>query len=245
MLTLQDVIFKGRLLVNETQDKPGWLEQSSWQQHCWDACDELGRLDATWITQTADIVSGQAAYTYPDFRRITSIVITQSTGNIITVEPIEPWIMDERVPYWRNQPNQGDIIYAIMASPQSITFYPTPNYNWAAADNDGQPGFQIEGFGVPSAGGVNSANLWPLPTSVCPLPVRCHPYVIYGAAKNRCIQFAGDHPSYDAKFPKIMAEWERMKGELELEIELANDATRFGDAPDVSNNWLMSTGIGW
>lgn len=238
VMTLADIIYKSRLLLTETEDKPGWLEQSSWPQHCWDAADELSRLDATWLTQTGNIVSGQSLYSYPDFRRITSIVITQSTGYIITVEPVQPWIMDERVPYWRNNDITGDVVYAVMESPTNIILYPQPNYNQTG-------GLQLEGFGVPSAAGPNSSNLWPLMTSVCPLPVRCHPYIVYGAAKNRCIQFAGDNPSYDAKFQKIMAEWERMKGELEMELELANDASRFADAPDNANSWATIGAYGW
>ena len=238
ILLLQDIIYKARLLLNETQDKPGWLEQFSWPQNCWDAADELSRLDATWINRTSDIVSGQTLYNYPDMRRITSIVITQSTGQIITIEPVQPWIMDERVPYWRNNDTTGDVYYAVMESPTNILLYPQPNYSQTG-------GLQVEGFGVPSSGGTNSSNLWPLLTSPCPLPARCHPYIVYGAAKNRCIQFAGENPSYDAKFPKIMAEWERMKGELEMELELANDASRFADAPDTSLGWLNVSGVGW
>ena len=42
-----------------------------------------------------------------------------------------------------------------------------------------------------------------------------------------------------------MAEWERMKGELEMELELANDASRFADAPDTSLGWLNVSGVGW
>lgn len=78
-------------------------------------------------------------------------------------------------------------------------------------------GLTVEGYAVPGNG-------WPADTDCCPLPERAHMAVVYGAARDRCIQF----PSADngARLQMIEPRYREMRGKMEREAGSITRAQR-------------------
>lgn len=225
LMTRQQIITMAMNLNDETEDKPGFATGAFIYNQLVDrVADSLAGLDALYVSEITDIVSGQSAYSIPALYRVGSIVATWVNGVSAPLAQLTPQDMDIQYPTWRTQPAQGFPTTAIFNGQASVVLYPQPDYTLAS-------GLRVEGFGVPSTAGAGGASLWPLPTDVCPLPQQnASACIAFGVAARRCAQ----HPSPENNSRKgdWTAEYRELRAKIFKEVTESNTARRAGDAPE-------------
>lgn len=225
------------MIGNETMGSPGYFEQSMWDFFVDAATDQMAEYDGYYDKFPFDFNENINEYPNSQLYKVESVyTIDPTTALWLRIGQLTPKDMDIRFPSWRTPSLNGSYAgipqWAVFESPQSIVFWPPPNYTTTQ-----QAGYVLTGYAIPSTAGYTGNNIWPNDADVNPLPAFVHRDICWGAAYLRCFQFMDDK-HYAARIEKLEQYWEQRKSQFFRKMNESNAARR------TANSFNATPGFG-